>query len=109
MHSTKIKLGHNNLGGKQQDKAVIDGMQVDRDLYPDEEAGDGTEDDQGTYKEFTSWGEPRNEDEDKGGDEDTDSKCKALRNIDDDLEQNLNVEDNGILDAEGFAELWIDM
>ena len=113
--NTRLGADNHDLGGKQQDEPMFTGMQVDRDPYLDEEPEDGTEDDQGTNKEFTSRGESRNkddkedEDEDEGGDEDTDSECEALRNTDDDSEQDLDIEDNGILDAKGFAELWIDV
>lgn len=111
--NTRLGADNHNLDGEQQDKAASTSMQVDRVPYSDEEPGDGTEDDQGTYEEFTSRGEPQarneddeeDEDEDEGRDEDTDSEREALRNTVTDDEQDLDDEDDGILDAEGFAEL----
>jgi hypothetical protein len=109
----RLEADNHDLGGEQQDEVTLTSMQVDRDPNPDEEPGDGAMEDQGTYKEFTSRSEPRNEedeedeDEDEGenedGSDDTDSEHEVLMDTDD--EQDLDDEDDGILDAEGFAEL----
>ena len=96
---SKLKDDNRDLDGERQD------------------AGGGAEEDLGTYEEFTSRREPGNEededneeeddhedeleDEDEG--EDEGSEPEALRNTTN--EQDLDNEDDGILDGEGFAEL----
>ena len=84
-----------------------------------QEAGSGAEEDLGTHEELTSQREPGNEEEDDEEEEEDDDEDELededeaedegtehedLRNTDN--EQDLDDEDDGILDGEGFAELW---
>jgi hypothetical protein len=116
---SRMKDDNNDSSHEQQEDSeeTIADMYEDSDSYPQEERGDGVEEDTGRHEEHISRREPSNEetededDKDEDEDESEDEEQEVSGNMndeqdfDDDLEDEEIMGDDGILDEEGFAEL----